>query len=204
MDFNELNESIPYAAGKKLHVMEMNPYPNIILSMPGRHQDDTDPQGGDFVVMVNDINKGWVKHQFTHGDLWDDLEKKKDADKDNAILLMKDYASVVRGADPEKTAWDFENGLISEDLEDVWEHTMLPQTFLYAVQCLAVAEHRRYWQHESCGGGRYLPARFSVGIIEGTWTAKDAKQYQYRGRQGLENLIKEKGRPTPLKKFAES
>lgn len=204
MDFKTLHETIPYTTGSKLHVMEMKPYPNITLSMPGRHQNDTDPIGGDFVVMVDDINKSWVKHQFTHGDLWHDLEKKKDADKDSAVLLMKDYASVVRGADPESTGWDFENGLVAEDLDDVWEHTLLPQTFLYAVQCLAVAEHRRYWPHECQGGGRYLPARFSIGIIEGYWTASDAEKYQYRGRQGLENLIKEKGRPTPLKKFAES
>lgn len=204
MDFKALNETIPYAAGKKLHVMEMKPYPNITLSMPGRHQDDTDPQGGDFVVMIDDANMGWVKHQFTHGDLWDDLEKKLIADNLSAKLLMKDYAAVVRGAAPESTSWDFENGLVPEDLDGPWDNTLLPQTFLYAVQCLAVAEHRRYWPHECQGGGRYLPARFSMGIIEGKWSAADAKQYQYRGRQGLENLIKEKGRPAPLKKFAES
>jgi hypothetical protein len=204
MDFNELNESIPYAAGKKLHVMEMNPYPGITLSMPGRHQDETSPNGGDFVVMVDSESRGWVKHQFTHGDLWDDLEEKRATDSCAAEDLMRDYAHVVRGTDPETLRWDFENGLIPEDLDTVWDHTLLPQTFLYAVQCLAVAEHRRYWQHECQGGGRYLPARFSVGIIEGYWTAADAKKYQYRGRQGLENLIKEKGRPTPLKKFAES
>ncbi len=204
MDFNTLHERIPRATGKNLHVMEMSPYPGITLSMPGRHQDDTDPRGGDFLVMVTDSNIGWVRHQFTHGDLWDDLEKKFLAIDTEAKELMKDYARVVRGADPESTMWDFEDGLISEALEEWWGDTMLPQTFLYAVQCLAVAEHRRYFQHESCGGGRYLPARFSMGIIEGKWSSADAKQYQYRGRQGLENLIKEKGRPTPLKKFAES
>lgn len=204
MDFKTLHETIPHATGDKLHVMEMKPYANITLSMPGRHQNDTDPIGGDFVVMVDDVNKGWVKHQFTHGDLWDDLEEKRNLDSCASEDLMRDYAKVVRGADPESTSWDFQNGLVSEDLDTVWDDTLLPQTFLYAVQCLAVAEHRRYWPHECQGGGRYLPARFSMGIVERKWTAADAKQYQYRGRQGLENLIKEKGRPTPLKKFAES
>lgn len=203
MDFATLHEMIPRATGDKLHVMEMKPYPNITLAMPGRHQNDTDPTGGDFVVMVDDVNKGWVKHQFTHGDLWDDLEEKRNRDSCASEDLMRDYAHVVRGADPESLRWDFENGLIPEDLDTVWDHTLLPQTFLYAVQCLAVAEHRRYWPHECKGGGRYLPARFSMGIIEGKWSAEDAKRYQYRGRQGLENLIKEKGRPTPLKKFTE-
>ncbi|QWT30058.1 hypothetical protein SEA_TUNATARTARE_196 [Streptomyces phage TunaTartare] len=198
MDFKTLHEAIPYSTGEKLHVMEMKPYPNITLSMPGRHQNDTDPKGGDFVVMVDSESLGWVKHQFTHGDLWHDLQKKLVADNAKATLLMKEYAKIVRGA--EANVWPVRN----PELSDPWASTLDPQTFLHAVQCLAVAEHRRYWPHECQGGGRYLPARFSMGIIEFKWTAKDAEQYQYRGRQGLENLIKEKGRPTPLKKFAES
>lgn len=197
MDFKTLHETIPRATGDKLHVMEMKPYPNITLSMPGRHQNETDPIGGDFVVMVDSESLGWVKHQFTHGDLWDDLEKKKVADNARAVLLMKEYAKVVRGAEPQ---WE----PLPDGQADPWATTLDPMTFLHAVQCLAVAEHRRYWPHECQGGGRYLPARFSMGIIEWYWTAADAKAYQYRGRQGLENLIKEKGRPTPLKKFAES
>lgn len=199
MDFVTLHEMIPRATGDKLHVMEMNPYPNITLAMPGRHQNDTDPIGGDFVVMVDSESRGWVKHQFTHGDLWDDLESKMQNDYAAAVELMRDYAKVVRGADPETCGpWRKPEELV------FWKHNLDSMTFLHAVQCLAVAEHRRYWPHECKGGGRYLPARFSMGIIEGKWTAEDAKQYQYRGRQGLENLIKEKGRPTPLKKFAES
>jgi hypothetical protein len=204
MDFKTLHEMIPRATGDKLHVMEMKPYPNITLSMPGRHQNDTDPKGGDFVVMVDDVNLGWVKHQFTHGDLWHDLERKFSEYPEEAKCLMKSYAKVVRGDEPESLDWNLKNGAVPDDLERRWNKTLDPQTFLYAVQCLAVAEYRRYWPHECKGGGRYLPARFSMGIIEGMWTAKDAEQYQYRGRQGLENLIKEKGRPTPLKKFAES
>ena len=194
MDFNELNATIPRATGEKLHVMTMKPYTNITLAMPGRHQKDTDPIGGDFVVMVDDTNLGWVQHQFTHGDLWDDLEKKMAADSYAATDLMKDYAGVVRGFAP-GSGWTLRGS-------GVWKNTLDPQTFLYAVQCLAVAEHRRYWPHEKDGGGRYLPARFSAGIIEGKWSAADAKQYQYRGRQGLENLIKLKGRPKPLKEIA--
>jgi hypothetical protein len=204
MDFNELNQMIPYATGAKNHTVSMTPYNGITLSMPGRHQNDTTPVGGDFVVMVTDSNVDWTMHQFTHGDLWDDMERKFQADPMSAKLLMRDYAIVVRGTDPHDTAWDFENGLISEDLENVWDNTLRPQTFLYAVQCLAVAEHRRYWQFEKDGGGRYLPARFSIGIVEGIWTSADCKEFQYRGRQGLENLIKLKGRPTPLKKYGEA
>lgn len=204
MDFDTLKETIPHVTGEKLHVVSMKPYAGITLSMPGRHQSETDPVGGDFVVMVTDTNIGWEKHQFTHGDLWDDLEQKMQGDHQGATVLMKDYAKVVRGADPVMSGWSYLRGGYDSPGPDPWTKTLHPQTFLYAVQCLAVAEHRRYWPHECQGGGRYLPARFSMGIIEGKWSAADAKQYQYRGRQGLENLIKEKGRPTPLKKFADS
>jgi len=196
MKFDELNKMIPYTTGDKLHVMEMSPYKGITLSMPGRHQNDTTPVGGDFCVMIDSSNIGWTHHPFTHGDLWDDLEAKLGADPAGARLLMRDYAQVVRGECPEGI-WTIASG-------NPWANMLHPQTFLYAVQCLAVAEHRRYWQSERDGGGRYLPARFSMGIIEGKWTSADAKAYQYRGRQGLENLIKEKGRPSPLKKYAES
>jgi hypothetical protein len=202
MDFDTLNKRIPYVTGLENHAVTMSPYVGITLAMPGRHQSDTDPIGGDFVVMVTDSSIGWSRHQFTHGDLWDDIEKKNAIDPTGAKMLMRDYAAVVRGAEPDAKKWSLADGVTDTAL-DPWTNSLHPQTFLYAVQCLAVAEHRRYWKFEKDGGGRYLPARFSVGIVEGIWTADDCKQYQYRGRQGLENLIKEKGRPTPLKKFAE-
>jgi len=196
MDFNELHGMIPYATGEKNHTVSMMPYDHITLSMPGRHQNDTVPAGGDFVVMVTDSAKGWVKHQFTHGDIWDDLETKFKYEPDTAQLLMQDYSKVVRGSDI-PTHWLVRPG-------DTFPGSLHVMTFLRAVQCLAVAEHRRYWKFERDGGGRYLPARFSIGIVEGLWTAADCKEFQYRGRQGLENLIKLKGRPTPLKKYAEA
>lgn len=204
MDFKELNEKLPYVTGGENHIVETSPYQNVHLAFPGRHQNDTKPVGGDFVVMVTSKELGWEKHQFTHGDLWDDIEYKLSTDKIGATFLMKDYAKVVRGGDPSARGWDFQRGGYDGDDVDPWTKSLHPQTFLYAVQCLAVAEHRRYHEHERYGGGRYLPARFSAGIVEGKWTSKEAKEYQYRGRQGLENLIKLKGRPKPLKQLAES
>jgi hypothetical protein len=191
MDFATLNKLIPHALGEKLHVLSMSPYNAITLSMPGRHQKDTAIPGGDFVVMVDDTDLGWVKHQFTHDDLFADIELKSQIGKDGlAKSLMEDYAKVVFGADPEVIRW-------TSHLPGLH-----PQTFLYAVQCLAVAEHRRYGQHEARGGGRYLPARFSSGIVEGLWTAADCKTVQRRGRPGVEMLENLHGKPTTLKELA--
>lgn len=208
MRFDKLHEMIPYATGGKNHVMSMTPYNGVVLSMPGRHQKDTDPVGGDFVVMVSDFNLGWVNHQFTHDDLFKDFERKTQDSKYHAENLLLDYVKVVFGDDPAKIEWHrpshHPTGLDLEPATDTWDDTLHPQTFLYAVQCLAIAEHRRYHQHETKGGGRFLPVRFISGIVEGLWTAEDCKKVQRRGRLGLDHLISVHGRPTPLKELYES
>lgn len=192
MNFEELNKLIPHALGEKLHVLTMSPYNGVTLALPGRHQKDTPIPGGDFVVMVSDSSIGWVNHQFTHTDIFEDIAKKTKQDDVDADYLMNNYASVVMGASP--TDFDWERG--------IWKDSLHPQTFLYAVQCLAVAEHRRYGKHEARGGGRYLPARFASGIVEGLWGPDDAALVQRKGRPGLDWLIKERGTPVPLKERA--
>lgn len=193
MNFDTLHELIPHTIGKKLHTVSMSPYNAVTLAMPGRHQTDTAVPGGDFVVMVDDTNLGWVKHQFTHDDLFNDIEQKRQENPVAARNLMQFYAKTILGGyDPEGLAWPDRTFLKS----------IHHKTFLYAVQCLGVAEHRRYGQHEKRGGGRFLPARFSSGIVEGLWTAADCKAVQRRGRIGLDNLIAEHGKPRTLKEWA--
>ena len=189
MKFDVLNTLIPHALGEKLHVLTMSPYNGITLALPGRHQKDTEIPGGDFVVMVCDSTSGWVNHQFTHDDIFNDLATKAAQDAVDADALMNDYAAVVFGESPDDYDWD----------RGQWKDSLHPQIFLHAVQCLAVAEHRRYAKHEKRGGGRYLPARFASGIVEGLWTPEDAKAVQRKGRPGLDWLIKERGAPIPLK-----
>ena len=206
MRFDKLHEYIPYVTGGQVHTVSAEIYPAVKISMPGRHQYDTDPIGGDFVVMVSDFNLGWVNHQFTHDDIFADISKKTEQSKYHAENLFKDYVSVVFGEDPAVFEWHRPgngqpNGLVEPDW--TWHDTLHPQTFLYAVQCLAIAEHRRYHQHESRGGGRFLPARFASGIIEGLWTAEDCKKHQRRGRPGFDMMVKLFGAPKPLKKWNE-
>lgn len=188
MRFDKLNELIPYATGPKNYILTMQPYNAITLAMPGRHQKDTETSGGDFVVMVDDEEMGWVSHKFTHTDIFLDFENKAFKLNEGAQDLMRSYTKVIEGADPAK--FDYEQG------EFPGIH---PQTLLFAVQCLAVAEHRRYARFESQFGGRYLPFRFAAGIVEGLWTARDAIDRQRRGRPGVEWLEKDYGIPVLTK-----
>lgn len=190
MRFDKLHEMIPYVTGGKSKILTMHPYNAITLAMPGRHAKDTVPEGGDFVVMVDDDAMDWTRHQFTHSDIFIDLENKKADPNGVPSLLMTEYLSIVKdGADPERSGW--ERNMVG----------IHPQTFLYAVQCLAVAEHRRYARFESKFGGRYLPFRFGAGIVEGLWTAAQAIEKQKRGRPGVEWLEKDHGVPMLTKEL---
>lgn len=161
----------------------MEPYENITLAMPGRHAEDTTPKGGDFVVMVTDVFLGWHKHQFTHDDIFRDIEIRH-ADYD-ALGFMRDYLGLIAHDKDTRECvyWSIPTGCLD---------TM---TFFCAVQCLAVAEHRRYAKHEPKFGGRFLPFRFAAGIAEGLWTADDAIEKQKYGRPAVERLEKKKGVP---------
>ena len=193
MKFDKLHEMIPYAKGGKAKILTMQPYNAITLALPGRHALDTDPIGGDFVVMVDDETMDWTKHQFTHTDIFLDLERKTKSDPDTTAFLIRQYANIVsNGDDPDK---------ISVGEEYNYSDSLHPQTFFYAVQCLAVAEHRRYAKFEGQWGGRYLPFRFSAGIVEGLWDATACIGMQRRGRPGVEILEKLHGTPVLTKEL---
>lgn len=189
MDFSTLHASIPYIVEGKEKSIELYPYERITLAMPGRHADQTMPPGGDFVVKVTDRNMGWDQHQFTHSDIFFDVELKARASPSIVRILMDHYYSAVHhNTDLDYGAWVETPGV-------------LPSTFLHAVQCLAVAEHRRYARYESKLGGKYLPLRFATGIAEGLWTAGQAMEKQKRGRPGVELLEKEYGTPYVTRKL---
>ena len=189
MKFSELHEHIPLARYGKPKSLTMEPYKGITLAMPGRHAEDTTPKGGDFVVMVTDPGMKWRKHQFTHDDIFNDVEVKSGEDKLFVDTFMNNYLAVIAtDAEPKDT--------MKMDLPGVD-----PLTFLCAVQCLAVAEHRRYHQHELKFGGRFLPFRFAAGIAEGLWTAQDAIDVQKYGRPAVERLEKKKGVPALTQKL---
>lgn len=198
MKFEQLHKMIPFAVGGKEKVLSMTPYPNITLSMPGRHAKDTNPIGGDFVVMVTDESVGWENHQFTHSDLFGDLQKKKDQMPKSPSFVMELHAFMGCYLDIIHRDADADMNL---NATEYYRDTIHPQTFLHAVQCLAVAEHRRYHQHEAKFGGRYLPFRFSAGIVEGLWTPLEAASKEKYGRPGVEQLERQLGVPSLTKKL---
>lgn len=191
MRFSDLHEMIPFARYGKAKSLTMTPYNGITLALPGRHAENTSPKGGDFVVMVDDEKLNWTKHQFTHSDIFRDIQKKYDHDAALTKALMENYFDCIH-LDKHVVIWTTREGLPG----------LHPQTFLYSVQCLAVAEHRRYHQHEIKFGGRYLPFRASAGIAEGLWDASEAgEKTRKMGRPGVEWLEKESGIPTLTQKL---
>lgn len=196
MDFKTLNEIIPYAKGGKEKILKMSPYPNITLALPGRHAEETVPKGGDFCVCVTDPVFDRPDHQFTHTDLFKDIEEKSSKQLNPAQAVMRDYLKVVQGEEVPDMPEAYKMTLAHP-----FDYGMNVNTFLYAVQCLAVAEHRRYARYESKWGGRYLPFRFATGIAQGLWTAADAANLQKKGRPGVEMLEKTYGLPELTKEL---
>lgn len=177
MRFTELHETVPYARFGKEKSLRMSPYKGITLAMPGRHAEDCSPKGGDFVVMVTDTNIKWRSHQFTHDDIFFDVEVKAAADPVLTNQLMMDYKAIIA-----------DNAMTIGWLQHL--PGIDPTLFLEAVQCLAVAEHRRYAHYEDRFGGRFLPFRFAAGIAEGLWTADECVKVQKYGRPAVERLEK--------------
>lgn len=175
MDFDTLHNKIPYVKGGKEKILRGQIYPNVSILMPGRHSEES--EFGDFCVCVTDPIFGKSDHQFTHIDIFKDVENRRNQDSIGTAELMSKYLSVI-------------NDNAEPNSDHVALGCMTSTTFLQAVQCLAVAEHRRYKRFESKFGGRFLPARFAFGIAEGLWTAADASGLQRKGRPGVEMLEK--------------
>ena len=193
MKFEDLNAAVPFATGGKMKSLYMDVYKSVRLTMPGRHGQETQPVGGDFCVEVSDWNSNWNNKQFTHTDIFKDVQAKFNADSTKLRLLVDMYESVVAdGNDPE--AFTTQTKVLSLPGVD-------PMTFLYATQCLALAEHRRYARYERQLGGRYLPLRFVFGIANGYWTDVDAALKQKMGRPGVEWLERTSGLPAKTAKL---
>lgn len=192
MKFDELHAFLPYVTQGDLHTDEYLIYDNVRVKFPGRHAMDTVPPGGDFVVEVNCDNAGWNWKQFTHGDIFKDVELKTTY---NSNFMQSWFAPNLCQI------------VLGESIPTVpADEGKLPgvrtATLLEASQALAVAEHRRYHQYEANGGGRFLPVRFTLGIIFGYWTATEAAKVQRRGAHGLRELTKEFGNPPTVKRLA--
>lgn len=192
MNFEELNEHIPFVKGVKLHTVTTQVAKTddwqVIVKSPGKYQNVTG--GGDFVVILHAPEAGWKWHRFTHIDLFKDIEAKVHGDTN---FMQEQFAPSLAN--------------VIYDKQDPMRQPLFGSTLtgipvrglLVASQALALAEHRRYKQYEANGGGRFLPARFALGIVFGKWTALDAASLQLRGTPGLLQLEKLHGTPPRLK-----
>jgi hypothetical protein len=133
--------------------------------------------------MVTDARVKWSKHQFKHDDIFNDIELKATSPSACNIFMEQYLEIIAMDADPTTLKTPILNGV-------------KPMLLLQAIQCLAVAEHRRYHMYEDKFGGRFLPFRFAAGIAEGLWTAEEAIKVQKYGRPAVERL--EKNTSVPL------
>ena len=197
MRLTELENRIPYRVVSdtlSIHSVSCQPYPGIRLDLPGKYWDKTRPLGGDFLVRVTAHEVNWNAHSFRHVELFADIERRRQSDQktgaSRALELLDAYFHVVNGEDPDSF----------HHLEQV-PNTLAPLTFLRAVQCLALAEHRRYGLLSSRGGGKWLPWRFTHGIAHGHWTANQVAQVEKNGITGLVNIEGDRGMPEELRRL---
>lgn len=192
MKWDRLEKLIPYVeVGKdelhhsKVTVVREVPGAGLYAQQPGLYWRKTSPLGGDFLIEVTSSGVDWNHHQFTHTDLFEDLEKK--SRRRRAYMQGTWAPALVRvvseGEDPLRQLM----GSVPPQMDG------LPVGLLLEIaQCLALCEHRRYGRHEPLGG-RCLPSRFALGIIFGVWSAAEAAAVEKDGKHGLSGLRKAKG-----------
>ena len=199
MDWDELGRHIPWisGAGRRLYEEKTPVYDGegwmVAVSQPGKEWNRTTPPGGDFAIRIHapaDVSptgRSWEARTFTHIDLFLDVEAKTRFDSGFARETVgRGLAAIVRGEDP-----------MGLTLRRPGAPPGLPiRALLCASQCLALCEHRRYKKFEPLGG-RYLPARFALGIVFDLWTAGQAADVVWDGRRGLERLRAAVGRSEP-------
>lgn len=184
MKWDELDAFVPFGRMGDLHTEQLDIAQGrdwtVRLLLPGKYQSKTTPPGGDFVVRVSSESAKWTDKAFKHSDLFADLAAKRRVH--HAWLAASLAPALVRvvaeGADTDEVAPESPAGMPG----------LTPDAYLVASQALALAESRRYARFESRGGGRYLPARFSLGIMFGNWEGGDATRVQKQGLPGLEEL----------------
>ncbi len=194
MDFSDLNEAIPYVIEGKLHSVRTLIAKTddwlVQARSPGKYAEKTN--GGDYVIIVHEPKAGWKWHKFTHVDLFNDIQEKV---KWNTNFMQEQFApalaNVVYGKESPRAQGFF------YDFRNVPGISVQP--LLYASQALALAEHRRYAKYEAAGGGRFLPARYALGIIFGKWSALDAANFALQGSVGIKILESKYGKPPILK-----
>jgi len=151
---------------------------SIVARSPGSRWADTDPPGGDF-----DIALRWpaaaVDGAVGFREFFNLLGRwLTSADSDSKLQFVRAIAAVsLEGSDPVPLASMFEA-----------QEGLSPLPLLLLGQGLALAEHRRFGDTESDGGGRQLPGDLALGMVLGRWGPEDAASAAALGHVGLRDL----------------
>ena len=185
----------------------------VWLEQPGKHFKTHPMPGGDFKVWLQSARTGNKKRGVTFTDLFEDAAAKRewaDATGEDARAVLRAihhamWRIVLDGADPKEAEVELRRfvGRTATRLIGQAPGYELP-LLLTALQCLALAEYRRYQAHETEGGGRYLMPRAISGVLYGNWTPDEARPVtkttdrvsgRLGGRPALEELEARYGRP---------
>lgn len=180
MRFDKLNEWIPAVPADKDNLHKHTIYVaggydwSVRVKWPGKHKTSS----GDFVVET--LSKPvWNRHhQFTHGDLFKDVESKHRADPEWTQPWLEDVLPMVDGKVHPARLRPLASELPGIHV-DALTASLLP---------LVVCEFRRFPQGDVRGGGRYLPINYMLAILQGYWTPDEASKLMRKGFPSLRDL----------------
>lgn len=199
--WEELDAHLPWLTGTELHVVTVPIYQSsagdwaVEGKLPGIHQDQTYLPGGDFVVVVYSKQAGWENgKKVQHQQVFEDVEQKCQTPEHRSFMqahfLPAFYWAIGFGKAHPPVSLQLKSSLALPGMEI--------DALLASCQALALAEHRRFRQHEAKGGGRQLPAQLIAGIIEGKWNALECGLARTQGLRHLNFLHKTRGKPLPI------
>lgn len=180
MKFTQLDLLVPKVPADKENLHTNTMYISggfgwsVRVRWPGKHGSSS----GDFVVET--LSEGvWDEyHQFTHSDLFNDILSKHQADPTFSNKYFPHLLGVVDGEERPLRLRPLESELPGIHV-DALTNTLL---------ALTVCEYRRFPQGDKRGGGRYLPINYTLAMLQGYWTPKEATKHMRKGFPALRNL----------------
>lgn len=180
MKFDKLNDLIPKVPADKDRLHEETMYIgggygwSVRVKWPGKHKESS----GDFVVETLSEATWDDYHQFTHHDLFKDVEAKYQADPDYVLNWLIHVLGVVKGTSAPRQLSVGPSYLPGIHID----------ALTHSIQALTVCEYRRFPQGDVRGGGRYLPINFMLAILGGFLTMEEAEKGMRRGWPTLRDL----------------
>jgi len=199
-----MEQHIPYQAEGPLHSRTTRVYGakewSIDVAQPGRHAQDlqysnSQNPGGDFALLVT--GGPWSRKELGYAELFVDVSEKW---RHEPGYMRRWFGPALCAV----TALGECPLHVAEQLPELGLPGLSMQPLLASCHLLALADHRRYGKLERVGGGRFLPTRFLLGLLEGVWTVEEMKRYERQGLPGYRRLVSEKlgsGQPPLIRDY---